>query len=69
MTREFLVTKFACSDCRSVLEIEYAGHGTVPYAQNEPTGASMVEHLVLVTPCKCTLAAQEALDSIRKALK
>jgi len=52
--REFLVTKFVCSDCGRNLKLscklpERAGQ----YAEGEPTGAAMVQQVVAIEPCQC----------------
>ena len=36
------------------------------YAEGEPTGAAMVQQIITVNPCECTLAP---LNEMRKAVK
>ena len=54
--REFLLTKFVCSQCGSNLRLTYAvPKAAGQYAEGEPTGADMVHQLVAIEPCvKCT---------------
>ena len=66
--RQFLVTKFVCHECRSLLEVDYVppGKGIIDYADGEPTGASRVELVVAVMPCsKCS----EPSNRVMKAVK
>lgn len=65
MSREFLVTKFACAACGSLLTIEYA-KPSCSYAEGEPTGAAMVEQTVLVKPCK---ECMRPVEEVKRALQ
>lgn len=65
--REFLITKFVCSKCGENLELTYdtpkcAGR----HAAGEPTGAAMVQQVVVIEPCDCMT---RPLDEMRRAAK
>lgn len=64
--REFLITKFVCSNCGSNLQLSTENPGFSKYADGEPTGAAMVESLVVIVPCKCVT---RQIDEIRNAAK
>lgn len=64
--REFLITKFVCSECGNNLNLTYdipknAGR----YAEGEPTGAARVQQLVGIEPCH---VCRKPLDEIKAAL-
>jgi len=65
--RKFLVTKFVCSECGSNLTLRYNDSKySGSFIPGEPTGASMVEQIVVIHPCRCMTTQ---LDKIRKAVK
>ena len=64
--REFLVTKFVCSNCGGNLQLSSEKPASSKYADGEPTGAAMVESLVVIVPCKCVT---RQIDEMRNAAK
>ena len=66
MMREFLITKFACSECGSNLQLTYKTPERVGHADGEPTGAATVCQVVVIEPCQCTT---RPLDEMRRAVK
>jgi hypothetical protein len=68
--REFLITKFVCAACGNNLQLTYdipKGAGRF-CAQDEPTGAAMVQQLVAIEPCKCTTRPLEEMRNAAKVL-
>ena len=64
--REFLVTKIVCSKCGSNLQLTNDIHiGVGKYSHGEPTGADMVQQIIVVEPCECSA---KPLKEIRKAV-
>lgn len=67
MTREFLITKFVCSECGNNLRLTYeTPEGAGVYADGEPTGAAMVQQVVAIEPCE---VATRPLEEMRRAAK
>lgn len=67
MSREFLVTKFACAKCGNNLSVSPAVQPRAGrHAEGEPTGAAMVQQVVAVEPCRLWLAP---LQEMRMAIK
>ena len=64
--RQFLVTKFACAKCGGNLSITYDKPKTSGgYEEGQPTGADMVEQIVVVEPCQPCMTP---LHEIKRAL-
>jgi len=52
--REFLVTKFVCSECGRNLKLaDDTPKGAGRHAEGEPTGFARVQQLVAIEPCEC----------------
>ena len=67
MNREFLVMKFVCSKCGENLQLTYeVPNNSGKYAKGEPTGAAMVEQVVAIEPCECSV---RPLEEMRRAVK
>jgi hypothetical protein len=65
--REFLITKFVCARCGGNLKLTYdAPKSAGRHADGEPTGAAMVQQIVVIEPCKCTT---QPIDEMRRAAK
>jgi hypothetical protein len=72
MTRQFLVTKFACSQCGNGLFLSYGGEKPAwrGHAPGQPTGAEMVEDTISIDPCEtCTKPARDVADAIKALLR
>lgn len=70
--RQFLVTKFVCHECRSILEVDYIqpGKGGIDYADGEPTGAHRVELAVAVRPCsKCAEPSNRVMQAVKDLIE
>ena len=65
--RKFLVTKFACAKCNTVLEIADSPMPKwTPHDEGQPSGVDMHENPILLEPCpKC----MRPLDGMRQAMK
>ena len=64
MNREFLVTKFVCSDCSRNLQLAEVQNKVVDkYSEGEPTGAAMIKQVVSVVPCVCVTRKLEDLKA------
>lgn len=68
--RQFLVTKFVCADCGSLLNLSYnAPTGPLgDYADGEPTGGHMVQQKVAVEPCRKCAEPMEDAEKMAKIL-
>lgn len=69
LSRKYLITKFACSICGSNLSISYRSEEHKPKGSHEngqPTGADMVQQIVIVEPCKCVT---NRLEEIKRATR
>lgn len=64
--RQFLVSKFACSECGTLLSIESGKSSN--YAEGQPTGSEMVESVVLVEPCSTCLRPMREMKEAVKTL-
>lgn len=65
--REYLITKFVCSKCGANLQLTYdAPKGAGRHSEGEPTGAAMVQQVVVIEPCECTT---RPLEEMRKAAR
>lgn len=68
MSREFLLTKFICSNCGNVLELELENnkHRTPIHANGEPTGSMVVQNHVFIKPCGCMT---RPVENMRRAAR
>ncbi len=66
--RGFLVTKFVCANCGCNLQLSPEKPRTSKYAAGEPTGAAMVESLVVLVPCTCVTSQLEEMRNAAKLL-
>lgn len=67
--REFLITKFVCSNCGKNLQLTYdVPKGAGQYVDGEPTGASIVQQIVAIEPCECTIRPLEEMRAAAKVL-
>jgi hypothetical protein len=67
--RQFLITKMVCAKCGSNLQLTYdAPKGAGRYADGEPTGADMVQHVVAVEPCEKCMAPLEELRAAARVM-
>lgn len=70
MTRKFLVTKFVCAKCGCNLSLSYDAPTTnISYEDGEPTGADMVQQLIVVEPCVPCMAPLRRLQTALSILK
>lgn len=62
-SRRFLLQKFVCYECGSVLTISKKTERYIEdtFCTGEPTGADMVESVVMVRPCKKCLEPSRAV--------
>lgn len=70
MSREFLITKFACAKCGGGLELSYDLPNHVDeHREGEPTGAAMVQQVVAIKPCfVCMKPSKEVAAALRTIL-
>lgn len=70
MNRQFLVTKFKCSACGGLLDLNYnAPKNCSDYAEGEPTGAAMVQQFVAIDPChQCMRPARDVQQALKTLL-
>ena len=68
--RTHLVAKLQCIECGELLKMSYEKpkKHVSDYSQGEPTGYIMLENIITVYPCKCTLVANERLKELQRIL-
>ena len=67
--RQFLITKFVCAKCGSMLELTYdIPKSAGKYAHGEPTGADMVKQYVAIEPCHQCFAPLAEMKAAVKTL-
>ena len=67
-SRIFLVQKFVCAKCGTLLNIHSQSGEAEPYATKEPTGADKVSSVVGVWPCQKCYAPVERVRAAIAAI-
>ncbi len=63
--RKFLITKFVCSVCGEILNIEDSAQEYSAHCEGEPTGAEKVENMIKVEPCN---NCRHEYETVKKSL-